>query len=277
MKKTLLFGLALLGFTMSKAQDADKKFRFGLKATPSINWLKIDDEKTYKKGGAAMKFGYGLITEFKITDVAWFQTGLQIDYDGGKWETNTDSTVGYLINKDNELLENKNIKYNDPSSTTGYTAFELKKRSYRSMYLTIPLALRLKTKEIGYLTYYGGFGFLTSVHIRTKVDDEAKNLVTNTTSTIQKMDVSKDMNILRLGLTLNGGVEINLSGSTSVLLGLGFNQYFLSNVKKDSKYNIDMDKSKDALATSPSTTMSPTPQVQKFLSRNVTLTVGLLF
>ncbi|HYG51299.1 MAG TPA: hypothetical protein VD905_10375, partial [Flavobacteriales bacterium] len=224
MKKTLLLGLALLGFTMGKSQDAaDKKFRFGLKAMPSVNWLKIDDEKTYEKGGAAMKFGYGLLTEFKITDVAWFNTGLQVDYDGGKWKSK--DSVAYYINSDNELLENEKIKYDDTNSTAGYSPYGILNRSYRSMYLTIPLSLRLKTKEIGYLTYFGGFGFLTSIHIRTKVDDEVESYITGTKSTLEKVDASKDMNILRFGLTLNGGVEMNLSGSTSLMFGLAFNQY----------------------------------------------------
>jgi hypothetical protein len=279
MKKILILGLAIFGFVNLKAQDAaDKKFRFGLRATPSLSWLKLDDEKTYEKGGAMAKFGYGLMTEFKISDVAWFSTGLQIDYDGGKWKASNDTSIGYFINGDDELLESEEYKLDGSASPEIYTKntyHTIKSRAYRSTYLTIPLALRLKTKEIGYLTYFGGFGFLASVHLKSKADDEAINQgsTTPTSANFDKIDVSKDMNIMRIGLTLNGGCEINLSGSTSVLLGLTFNQFFLNNVKTDSKFNIDADKTGDASYTG----NTPVQQTQKFMGRNIGLMIGILF
>ncbi|HLP10585.1 MAG TPA: outer membrane beta-barrel protein [Flavobacteriales bacterium] len=272
MKKTLLFGLALLGFTMAKSQDADKNFRFGLKATPSINWFKIDDEKTFEKGGANLKFGYGLITEFKITDVAWFTTGLQVDYDGGKIEKN--DSIYYLYNEDDGFLENDFDYIADTATTKKYTTYMLNKRKYNSMYVTIPLQLRLKTKEIGYLTYYGHFGLNTSIHIRTKVTDESTSWSSTGAKqdvTLEKLDNSKDMNILRTSLALGGGVEMNLSGSTSLMFGLSFNQGFMNAVKKDSKFLIDGEK------TNASTETKPTAQQQKFLSQSMTLTIGILF
>ncbi len=276
-KKILILAVAVFGFVNLKAQEgSDKKFRFGLKAVPSLSWLKLDDEKTYEKGGAMAKFGYGLMTEFKISDVAWFSTGLQIDYDGGKWKSSNDTSIGYFINSDDELLESEEYKLDGSASPEIYTKntyHTIKSRAYRSTYLTIPFALRLKTKEIGYLTYFGGFGILASVHLKSKADDESINQVTNTSATFEKIDVSKDMNIMRLGLTLNGGVEINLSGSTSVLLGLTFNQFFLNNVKGDSKFNIDAEKTGDASYTD----NVPFQQEQKFSGRNIGLIVGILF
>jgi opacity protein-like surface antigen len=281
MKKILILSLAIFGFVNLNAQEAsDKKFRFGLKAVPSLSWLKLDDEKTYEKGGAMARFGYGLMTEFKISDVAWFSTGLQIDYDGGKWKSANDTSIGYFINGDNELLESEEYLLNGTADSTAiynkYIPHTIKSRAYRSTYLTIPLALRLKTKEIGYMTYYGGFGFLASIHLKSKGDDEVINQVTGTSSNFEKIDISKDMNIMRLGLTLSGGVEINLSGSTSVLLGLTFNQFFLNNVKGDSKYNVDAEKTAEGLsATTPITV--PVAQEQKFSGRNIGLIIGILF
>lgn len=276
-KKILILAVAVFGFVNLKAQEgSDKKFRFGLKAVPSLSWLKLDDEKTYEKGGAMAKFGYGLMTEFKISDVAWFSTGIQIDYDGGKWKASNDTSIGYFINGDNELLESEEYKYDGTASAdvyTKYTPHTIKSRAYRSTYLTIPLALRLKTKEIGYMTYFGGFGFLASIHLKSKADDEVINQVTGTSSNFEKIDISKDMNIMRLGLTLNGGVEINLSGSTSVLLGLTFNQFFLNNVKTDSKYNIDAEKTGDPTYSG----NVPVQQIQKFMGRNIGLIIGILF
>lgn len=278
-KKTLLIGLALLGFTVAKSQeDSGKKFRFGLKVTPSINWLKIDDEKTYAKGGSVMKLGYGLITEFKITEVASFVTGFQVDYDGGRIET-TD-TIGYFYNEDKGFLENESFG-NDTASyfsnINGYTSYMLQKRKYNSMYLTIPLQIKLRTKEIGYLTYFGNIGLLASVHIKTKATDNvtsydaAGNLVK---SEVEKLDISKDMNILKAGLAIGAGVEMNLSGSTSLMFGLQFTQGFMNIVKKDSKFNVDGEMSVISI-TPPLIGM--VAQAQKFLGQNIALTIGILF
>jgi len=269
-KKILLVGLALVGFTVAKAQDdADKKFRFGLKITPSINWLKIDDEKSFEKGGAVAKFGYGLITEFKITSVASFVTGFQVDYDGGK--ITMSDTVGYFYNEDKGFLESEEVNYATPSTYAGYTAFLLKERKYNSMYLTIPLQIKLRTKEIGYLTYFGNIGLLNSVHIKTKSTDNVTSYDATgneVKSEVDKLDISKDMNFFKAGLAIGGGVEMNLSGSTSLMFGLQFTQGFMNVVKGDSKFLIDGEKT---------TTTTPAKQEQKFLGQNIALTIGILF
>lgn len=275
MKKILFVGLTLIGFSFAKAQeDSDKKFRFGLKGTPSINWLKIDDEKTFEKGGSVAKFGYGLIMEFKITDVAWFSTGLQVDYDGGKIKKN--DSIGYFYNENDGFLENDFDYLADSSTINKYTSYMLNSRKYGSMYLTIPLQLRLKTKEIGYMTYFGNFGLLTSIHIKTRVTDESTSWNSAGVAqnvTLEKLDNSKDMNLLRMSLALGGGVEMNLSGSTSLLLGLSFNQGFMNTVKKNSKFLIDGEKT----SALPATDTKPAVQEQKFLSQSITFTIGILF
>lgn len=271
MKKTLLLALTVFGLTsqINAQDDASKKFRFGLKISPSINWLKIGDEKTFKKGGSVMKFGYGLVTEFRITDVASFSTGFQIDYDGGKVDML--DTVGYFYNEDKGFLENEKVNYSDSNSTAGYTPHLLNNRTYNSMYLSIPLQIKLRTKEIGYMTYYGNIGLLASIHIRTRATDGVTTWDNNGNSVkseIEKLDISKDMNFLKTGLVIGGGAEMNLSGSTSVFFGLSYMQGFMNTVKKESKFNIDGEKT---------TGTKPTAQEQKFLGQNITLTVGVLF
>lgn len=274
MKKYFFVALAVFATIASKAQSdgSDKSFRFGLKLTPSFNWFKIDDEKTFAKGGASMKFGYGLITEFKLTDVAWFSTGLQVDYDGGKFKQN--DSIYYYYNENDGFLENDFDFVSDTSIYNKYALYKLNERKYNSMYLTIPLQLRLKTKEIGYLTYFGHFGLLTSIHIKTRVNDDATTWSATGVQqeiTLEKLDNSKDMNFLRASLSLGGGCEFNLSGSTSMLFGLSFNQGFLNSVKKESKFLMDGEK------TNASTGTKPVAQEQKFLSQSFMITVGILF
>ncbi|MFI5202866.1 MAG: outer membrane beta-barrel protein [Flavobacteriales bacterium] len=277
MKKTLTL-LILAAFTFQGLAQDDKKFRFGLKMTPTINWLGIDDKNAFEGGGSVMKFNYGLLTEFHLAGAAWFSTGLQVDYDGGKIKS---TATGFLAPPDNSTGiifyaydKNKGFLEFDKTDTT-YESYWLRQRNYRSMFVTLPLQLRFKTKEIGYLTYFGNFGINMSVHIRTKANDEvnaASTLYASTTE-LENLKINDDMNFMRLGLVLGGGVEMNLSGTTSLLFGLHFFQGFLNSVKADSKYLLDA----ELTTAASSSTYTPIAQKQKFLHRNIGLTIGVLF
>lgn len=283
MKKILIIGLTLFGFTMSKAQDDDdKKFRFGLKVMPSINWLKIEDEKRFDKGGAGMKFGYGLITEFKLAGAAWFSTGFQIDYDGGKVDykaasngsTNFVSVAGYLYNDTDGFMEVEDIDGADAATRARYKSYLLTNRQYKSTFLTLPINLRLKTKEIGYITYYGNVGLLASIHLKTKAKDETLRYNTTTgdytdKETIDDLNVSKDMAFTKFGFNIGGGIEFNVAGSTSFIAGINWVQGFSNYVRGDSKYIVDAPKS--------SSNAKSTRLEQKFTTQSIALTIGVLF
>ncbi len=279
--KTTLYTLVLSTLLFSaSSQDNDKNFRFGLKMTPSFNWLKIDDTKTFAKNGMAMKFGYGLITEFHLAGSAWFSTGLQVDYDGGKIKTtstdpfvdNTSGKIFFQYDANNGLAEYDN-------TATGYKSYWLRERTYRTTYVTLPIQLRMRTKEIGTMTYFGNFGINASFHLKTRVTDVAHQ--TNSGSGLgyqaasEEIEnvISDDMNPIRFGLVLGGGAEMNLSGSTSLLFGLNFFQGFTNTAKKESKYLLDGEKTTDASTS----TYTPVAQQQKFLNNNITITIGVLF
>lgn len=277
MKKTLTL-LVLAAFTMKgMAQDDDKSFRFGLKMVPSINWLKVDDKKTFEKNGSSMKFAYGLMTEFHLAGAAWFSTGFQVDYDGGKIATTAtsfiDATSGKMVYSYTDNDGFKEYSNTSIALDTNYEHYFLRERKYRSIYLTLPIHLRFKTKEIGFLTYFGNIGLNSSFHLKTRANDVINTGSTGYTASanLEDLDISKDMNLVRFGLVLGGGVEWNLSGNTSLLFGLHFFQGFSNTVKKESKYLVDVEK------TNASTGGNLIMQEQKFLNNNIGLTIGILF
>lgn len=278
MKKVLIVSLTLFGFTMAKAQDdGDKKFRFGLKLMPSINWLKIDDEKRFEKGGSGVKFGYGLMTEFKLAGAAWFSTGFQIDYDGGKVNykaTSVDgvsfaSNTGYLYNDSDGFMEVDDIEGSDASTLARYDSYTMTKRQYKSTFLTLPINLRLKTKEIGYITYYGNIGLLASIHLKTKANDEAFKNGSSSADKFTDLNVSKDMAFTKFGFNVGGGIEFNVAGTTSFIAGINWVQGFSNYVRGTSKFNIDGPKT--------FTSTKVTALEQKFSTQSIALTLGVLF
>jgi hypothetical protein len=269
------------------AQDEDvvKNVRFGLKITPSVNWYKPEG-KIIAGDGAGAKFGGGLILEFRLAKVASFTTGIQLDLDGGKVKYNNGgvnipsaNTVSYYYNN----ADDKIVKYSeDYKNNAAYTHFQLNERQYKVSYITIPIALKLKTKEIGTMTYFGQIGLNTSIRWKavandkvTVINDQINELVASETKS--KTDITKDMNLFKETLTFGLGAEMNLSGSTSLTFALNYNLGFTNVVKSNSDY---LEKRTNRSNYNPNTASADydivhMPQVIK--SNAVVLTVGVLF
>src|SRR5690349_20942512 len=103
-----------------KEDPTDKKFHFGLKATPGLFWVKGGD-KTVSTDGMAFGFGYGLITEFKLADNIGFATGLEIASLGSKFTQVTTITTGTVVT---DVSDKEELKL---------------------QYIQIPLTLKMKT------------------------------------------------------------------------------------------------------------------------------------
>ncbi len=251
MKKVFALIVGLVFVSNVFSQD-DKNIRFGLSAAPSVNWYKPENKQLYETKSVGLGFAWGLDVEFKITDIASFATGLKLSYDRGSLSFK--DSVGYELNSNNELLENP-----DPSSNT---FFKLESRTYRTNYISIPMLIKMKTNEIGYFTYFGQFGLISSVKTKAFANDINKSLITKTEASKEDLDNSSDMNLFRFQLSIGGGAEYNLSGTTSLIIGINYNLGFSNVLKKESAHIIELDGSKIT---------------QNASAHNVALTVGILF
>ncbi|NVO03730.1 MAG: PorT family protein [Bacteroidetes bacterium] len=200
----------------AQGENELKNFRFGLKAQPSLGWYKPEDIKKYTSGGTKMKFGYGLITEFRLSKVAAFQTGLEINSSGG-------------------IIDYADTTYSIPEVDT----FFLKTRSYGVNYIDIPISLKLKSAEIGSITYWGQFGVNASIRWKGKATDTGHFVGTTTETDQANLDVSKDLNLIQLGLNVGIGIEYNLAGSTSLLVGVNYHNGFTNIMSSESKLLMD--------------------------------------
>ena len=238
MKKVILLMLALtIGGKYAIAQSGEndtKNFRFGLKTAGMLTWYKPDDQKKYTSGGVSAKGCYGLMMEFRLNKVASIAMGFQVDYFGGKLNM-LDSNY-YFLSKDSEILPKSD-------STTLTSRYLLNNRTYKSTYVTLPFTLKLKTPEIGSLTYYGQFGINASVRMKTRVTDAVNTtswagnrVVTGSPATQTDLINSTDMNLFMFALNVGAGAEWNLAGSTSLVFGLNWYNGFSNVLKSDSKY-----------------------------------------
>lgn len=259
MKKALILLITLtLGANYAFAQDENnlKNFRFGLVASPSLNWYKPEDVKKIENAGIKAGFAWGLQMEFRLNKVASLATGLQINYDRGN--INFVDTANFFY----DTKEEGYLALSDTADQT-FVGYKLNNRIYKTNYVTLPLYLKMKTNEIGMMTYFGEFGLNSSFRLKSKTDDNVTQYAAGfPTSTLTALDNTKDMNIVRFSLHIGGGFEYNLSGSTSVFAGLAFNYGFSNVFQKDSEYLMKPEA---------------TPFKQQATANNIALSVGILF
>ena len=208
MKKLLIIATFILGSISIFAQE-EPAFHFGVKASPSLAWLR-SDTKGYASDGSKFGFSYGLITDFNFASKYAFSTGIDITYRGGKFKT-----VQELKTKVNE------------DSVISTSA------SYVLQYLEIPITLKLKTNEIGSVTYYVQVGVAPGINIRARKNYASTTQTTvlgtpyTTTAEENKLDAQNEINSLNLSMIIGGGVEYTLSGQTVLVGGIQFNNGFL--------------------------------------------------
>jgi hypothetical protein len=271
--------IVALGFN-SNAQGNEKDFRFGLKIEPSFNWLKPDNAKDFTNGGLQLGFGVGAITDFKLAENIWLSTGFSLDFSGAKLNYldngNDRDTTGYYV-YDDAIVEISDMEGVDSARYADYLFYQLNKRAYKVNYVNIPMMLKMKTNEIGYLTYYGQFGLLTSVMTKARSTDDVT--LSGTASSLEDLNIDSEVSLMKASLSIGGGFEYAISESTSAFVTVAYNYGFTSITKKESKHVVDFDES-DVLDAAGSLVDNPTFNgytPQKNIPHAVRLTVGILF
>ncbi|MCH8904249.1 MAG: PorT family protein [Bacteroidetes bacterium] len=199
MKKIIPLLIFMFFSTYLFAQDDEKaKFRIGLHISPQLSWMKPDVD-SLSTSGIKPGFGYGVMFDVNIGANYAFSSGLTI--------LNTGGTISFA----NALV------YKSDTFPTGT------KIHHKLQYIEIPVLIKLKTNEIGYLTYYGQFGVTPGVNIKAKAD------ITTVGNTDDKnnIDINNEVKFLNLGLTIAGGVEYSVGGKTSLIGAIVFNNGFI--------------------------------------------------
>ena len=194
MKKLFIF--LILGY--SSALFAQSKVRLGAHIDPVFSWFSPKTSHI-EKDGARLGYNGGLIVEYYFAPNYALVTGLNLTQLGGNliYKEEVDITTG---EGDHVIL---------PPQTS--VAFNVN-------YLTIPMALKLKSNEIGYLTYFAELGFSPEVNIGSRAS--------STGGALEKDNVSKEINAFNVSFFFGGGIEKNIGGQTSLMGGIFFNNGF---------------------------------------------------
>jgi hypothetical protein len=191
-----LFILAIL--CCSAGLFAQSKVRLGAHIDPVFTWFSPRSSQI-EKDGARLGYNGGLIVEYYFQPNYALVTGLNLTQLGGN--------LLYLEEVDLTTGEGDHVVL--PPHTS--VAFNVN-------YLTIPMALKLRSNEIGYLTYFAELGFSPEVNIGSRA--------TSTGGALDKDNVSKEINAFNVSFFFGGGIEKNIGGQTSLTGGIFFNNGF---------------------------------------------------
>ena len=195
MKKTLI----LLAFLYGSGVYAQSHIRLGVHLDPLATWFSPKTDRI-EKDGTQPGFSWGLIAEYYFHQNYGIVSGLSMTMLGG------------------------NLLYHDAVSiSTGGSGNVLVPAestvAFHANYLTIPVALKLKTNEIGYFTYYAQMGLTQYINIGARA--------TATGSGLSKDNVAKEINLLNMSYFFGGGVEYNIGGNTSITAGVFYDNGFV--------------------------------------------------
>jgi hypothetical protein len=212
----------IIGINKIHAQIKEKSsfIQLGAKLSPNLSWINSSSPDITSDGTSA-KFSWGFIADLRFADKYYFSTGFNVNSMGGK-----------IIYTDT-----------DTSLTLGS-----KHRKINTRYVEIPLTIKMKTRQFGYLTFFGQIGLGINLRISANSDDDF--FQNNSSVAISKNDIKIEdqINFFRLSMILAAGVEYNLGGATSLFAALSFNNGF-NNIFNSVKTlpQIDADATSNAL------------------------------
>jgi hypothetical protein len=256
MKKTLSALIVLITFSLSgTGQDDFTKFRMGFKGDLNTSWLQ-PQEKDFVNEGAVFRAGFGFIADIHFTANYAFGTGLNIIRNGGEMSYFASDKVG------------------DVDVIARVT------RDYSIQYLQIPLTFKLRTNEIGYMTYFGqfgvGLGFNTKAVGSERLDyvyelvQEGMSISWEDSNipsyTEDKENFTDDISLIRMSMIFSAGVEYN------VFFDNGFTNSMSDTDAIETQQDVPVFE-----VNSDSGTVTPKTNKLKANSSTVGLTVGVLF
>jgi hypothetical protein len=203
-EKFILLLLFLLFISLNT--KAQQSISIGLHFDPLISWFGSDISEV-KNDGARPGINFGLSFNKSFTPNYSFSTGV-----------NLVSAAGRLTHSDTTRLEPHDSGSELITIPPGEAVL------YKIQYVEVPIGLKLKTNEIGYVTFFSDVGVDPKVLVGGKMDIPALD--------IEGEKAMEELKMLNLSYHIIAGIQYGLGGNTAAVLGIGFHNNFLD-VTKD--------------------------------------------
>ncbi|MDQ3016788.1 MAG: PorT family protein [Bacteroidota bacterium] len=192
--------------TFHTAVFGQERLRIGFSTSPMISWIANNDNTIVRTGGnLGLKLGTSADIYFR--DNYSITTGINLGFHEGG--TLRYETGGNFLPKSD--LSDEILKTGDKPLPDGV------KITYSLQYVEIPFALKITSKDMGYLKYFieapmFSLGFLT----RGRGDIETPN------QTYEQENIYKDLAVFNVFWGFGAGMEYSISENNSLIGGLYF-------------------------------------------------------
>ena len=190
MKKLLI----IVSLISSMAVSAQDNLRLGVHFDPIIGWFS-PKVRTIDRDGMRPGFTGGLLLEAYFHDNYAFATGISIGMQGGNLVYS--DSVSVITGEEDRI-------WITPGTTVAYNL----------SYVTLPVSVKMKTNEIGYMTYFAQLGLTPQINTGSRASSSDENL--------KKDYVSKEINLVNLSFFFGAGIEYGIGGQTAITAGLFF-------------------------------------------------------
>jgi opacity protein-like surface antigen len=209
MKNLFFVTLSICFVTVAQAQ-----VKIGLRGAPQLTWSNTDNKSTFTNG-TRVNAAYGLMLDYYFTDNYGIGTEFCINSYGTNLNLNKDKFTS-ITHGNNSYVSTESLKYD-----------------YRLRYIQVPVMLKMRTKEIGYLRYYAEFGFAAGILISSKADVNMArfsldNVNINNPDEEDKFQIettrySDKVKSLKASMLVGVGVQYNIFGNSLLVAGLRYN------------------------------------------------------
>jgi len=184
MKKSSFIFLFFILSSLCLSQEFNDKLknsRMGLYISPSINFIQTDSDHTETNSNPGVVYGYAL--EVSLNENHYLESGFSITYKGGGI---TENLIGGNTNTD-----------------------------YKVQYISLPLFIKMRSRQIGYFNYFARIGPSINFKIKDMISSETK-----------AKGAAIDIAIFL-------GAEYSLGGKTSIEGSLFFNNNITNAINND--------------------------------------------
>lgn len=166
--------------------------RFSLFADPQLTWFTSDTRK-FEPNGSIAGFNVGFTADKYFADRYAIFTGLSINNIGGNLKY---KDIGYK-------LETRDNTYTIPAGSNV---------KLKAQYLNIPVGLRFKTNEIGYVSFFAQVGVSGSVRLKASAWEDSNK--------VEKETITQQFKPVFGSYFIGTGIEYSLGGPSCLEVGV---------------------------------------------------------
>ncbi|GAB5554138.1 MAG: hypothetical protein Sapg2KO_37290 [Saprospiraceae bacterium] len=219
--KKIVVSLSFLCFTLLGLQAQEGDIRFGIQTSPTFTWMNTADVNV-NRSGTNLGLKLAMMSEYYFRENYAVTSGIGFHFNSG----------GQMLFEDpGTYWPNSDLSPGLDSLASGA------KLRYNLQYVEIPLGLKMKTREFGYLSYWLEPSLSMGFRSQARGTMEGRRFDGATIGEEgEKINIRDEVTGINLAWGLGGGVEYTLSGTTSLLLGINMQFGFTDITKNTGTY-----------------------------------------